>query len=155
MNLNKFTLKMQEALTSSQDIASSERAPEIHPLHLLSAIINQSDGLAKPLLQSLCENIQVLEDSVIKAINDLPKVSGTEAMPSIGSDLANVLKEAESEKTKMGDEYLSIEHVMLAFSSQSGLVKTILNQSSVDYDKLLAGLREVRGSQKVDSPDPE
>ena len=66
-----------------------------------------------------------------------------------------VLKEAESEKTKMGDEYLSIEHVMLAFSSQSGLVKTILNQSGVDYDKLLAGLREVRGSQKVDSPDPE
>ncbi len=155
MNLNKLTLKMQEALTSSQDIASSGRAPEIHPLHLLSAVINQSDGLAKPLLQSLCENVQDLENSVSKSINDLPKVSGSEAMPSISSDLANVLKEAESEKTKMGDEYLSIEHVMLAFCSQSGLVKTILNQSSVDYDKLLEGLREVRGSQKVDSPDPE
>ena len=65
------------------------------------------------------------------------------------------MKEADAEKAKMGDEYLSIEHVMLAFCSQNGLVKTILNQSGIDYDKLLVGLREVRGSQKVDTPDPE
>ena len=155
MNLNKLTLKMQEALTSSQDNASSLGSAEIHPLHLFSSVISQSDGLAKPLLQSVCDNIQDLEDSVNKAINDLPKVSGSEAMPTISSDLAKVLKEADAEKAKMGDEYLSIEHVMLAFCSQNGLVKTILNQFGIDYDKLLVGLREVRGSQKVDTPDPE
>ena len=155
MNLNKLTLKMQEALTTSQDNASSLGSAEIHPLHLFSSVISQSDGLAKPLLQSVCENIQDLEDSVNKAINDLPKVSGSEAMPTISSDLAKVLKEADAEKAKMGDEYLSIEHVMLAFCSQNGLVKTILNQSGIDYDKLLVGLSEVRGSQKVDTPDPE
>ena len=155
MNLNKLTLKMQEALTASQDNASSLGSAEIHPLHLFSSVISQSDGLAKPLLQSVCENVQDLEDSVNKAINDLPKVSGSEAMPTISSDLAKVLKEADAEKAKMGDEYLSIEHVMLAFCSQNGLVKTILNQFGIDYDKLLVGLREVRGSQKVDTPDPE
>ena len=155
MNLNKLTLKMQEALTTSQDNASSLGSTEIHPLHLFSSVISQSDGLAKPLLQSVCENVQDLEDSVNKAINDLPKVSGSEAMPTIRSDLAKVLKEADAEKAKMGDEYLSIEHVMLAFCSQNGLVKTILNQFGIDYDKLLVGLREVRGSQKVDTPDPE
>ena len=155
MNLNKLTLKMQEALTTSQDNASSLRSAEIHPLHLFSSVISQSDGLAKPLLQSMCENIQDLEDSVNKAVKDLTKVSGSEAMPTISSDLAKVLKEADAEKAKMGDEYLSIEHVMLAFCSQNGLVKTILNQFGIDYDKLLVGLREVRGSQKVDTPDPE
>ena len=155
MNLNKLTLKMQEALTTSQDNASSLGSVEIHPLHLFSSVISQSDGLAKPLLQSVCENVQDLEDSVNKAVNDLPKVSGSDAMPTISSDLAKVLKEADAEKAKMGDEYLSIEHVMLAFCSQNGLVKTILNQFGIDYDKLLVGLREVRGSQKVDTPDPE
>ena len=89
MNLNKLTLKMQEALTTSQDNASSLGSAEIHPLHLFSSVISQSDGLAKPLLQSVCENVQDLEDSVNKAVNDLPKVSGSDACLLYTSDAAD------------------------------------------------------------------
>ncbi|MEC8660035.1 MAG: ATP-dependent chaperone ClpB [Verrucomicrobiota bacterium] len=155
MNLNKLTSKMQEALAESQEKASFNKASEIHPLHLFHAIITQKEGIARPILQSLSVPFEDIDNEVSRSIETLPKVTGSVSTPSLGNDLLTVLKDSENEKNKMADEYLSVEHLLLSFCKLSGPVQDLLDQFNVDYEKLITEIMKLRGSQKVDSPDPE
>ena len=146
---------MQEALAESQEKASLNKASEIHPLHLFHAIITQKEGIARPILQSLSVPFDDIDNEVSRSIESLPKVTGSVSTPSLGNDLLTVLKDSENEKNKMADEYLSVEHLLLSFCKLSGPVQDLLDQFNVDYEKLITEIMKLRGSQKVDSPDPE
>ena len=146
---------MQEALAESQEKASFNKASEIHPLHLFHAIITQKEGIARPILQSLSVPFEDIDNEVSRSIESLPKVTGSVSTPSLGNDLLTVLKDSENEKNKMADEYLSVEHLLLSFCKLSGPVQDLLDQFNVDYEKLITEIMKLRGSQKVDSPDPE
>ena len=146
---------MQEALAESQENASLNKASEIHPLHLFHAIITQKEGIARPILQSLSVPFEDIDDEVSRSIESLPKVNGSVSTPSLGNDLLTILKDSENEKNKMADEYLSVEHLLLSFCKLSGPVQDLLGQFNVDYEKLITEIMQLRGSQKVDSPDPE
>ena len=146
---------MQEALAESQEKASFNKASEIHPLHLFHAIITQKEGIARPILQSLSVPFEDIDNEVSRSIESLPKVTGSVSAPSLGNDLLTVLKDSENEKNKMADEYLSVEHLLLSFCKLSGPVQDLLDQFNVDYEKLITEIMKLRGSQKVDSPDPE
>ena len=146
---------MQEALAESQEKASFNKASEIHPLHLFHAIITQKEGIARPILQSLSVPFEDIDNEVSRSIETLPKVTGSVSTPSLGNDLLTVLEDSENEKNKMADEYLSVEHLLLSFCKLSGPVQDLLDQFNVDYEKLITEIMKLRGSQKVDSPDPE
>ena len=146
---------MQEALAESQEKASFNKASEIHPLHLFHAIITQKEGIARPILQSLSVPFEDIDNEVSRSIESLPKVTGSVTTPSLGNDLLTVLKDSENEKNKMADDYLSVEHLLLSFCKLSGPVQDLLDQFNVDYEKLITEIMKLRGSQKVDSPDPE
>ena len=146
---------MQEALAESQEKASFNKASEIHPLHLFHAIISQKEGIARPVLQSLSVPFEDIDNEVSRSIESLPKVTGSVSTPSLGNDLLTVLEDSENEKNKMADEYLSVEHLLLSFCKLSGPVQDLLDQFNVDYEKLITEIMKLRGSQKVDSPDPE
>ena len=146
---------MQEALAESQEKASLNKASEIHPLHLFHAIITQKEGIARPILQSLSVPFEDIDNEVSRSIESLPKVTGSVSTPSLGNDLLTVLEDSENEKNKMADEYLSVEHLLLSFCKLSGPVQDLLDQFNVDYEKLITEIMKLRGSQKVDSPDPE
>lgn len=146
---------MQEALAESQEKASFNKASEIHPLHLFHAIISQKEGIARPVLQSLSVPFEDIDNEVSRSIESLPKVTGSVSTPSLGNDLLTVLKDSENEKNKMADDYLSVEHLLLSFCKLSGPVQDLLDQFNVDYEKLITEIMKLRGSQKVDSPDPE
>jgi len=146
---------MQEALAESQEKASFNKASEIHPLHLFHAIITQKEGIARPILQSLSVPFEDIDNEVSRSIESLPKVTGSVSTPSLGNDLLTVLEDSENEKNKMADDYLSVEHLLLSFCKLSGPVQDLLDQFNVDYEKLITEIMKLRGSQKVDSPDPE
>ena len=146
---------MQEALAESQEKASFNKASEIHPLHLFHAIITQKEGIARPILQSLSVPFEDIDNEVSRSIESLPKVTGSVSTPSLGNDLLTVLEDSENEKNTMADEYLSVEHLLLSFCKLSGPVQDLLDQFNVDYEKLITEIMKLRGSQKVDSPDPE
>lgn len=146
---------MQEALAESQEKASFNKASEIHPLHLFHAIITQKEGIARPILQSLSVPFEDIDNEVSRSIETLPKVTGSVSTPSLGNDLLTVLEDSENEKNKMADDYLSVEHLLLSFCKLSGPVQDLLDQFNVDYEKLITEIMKLRGSQKVDSPDPE
>lgn len=157
MQLDKLTIKSQEALQEAQRLAREENQQEISPIHLMLVVLGQSDGVALPLLEKLGVNIRSLERELREALERIPRVSGRMASPpSMGRDLQFVLDEALREADKLQDQYISVEHLMLAMTtSEAGQVSTILGRHGVDKDKLLKALVDVRGSHRVTDPNPE
>jgi ATP-dependent Clp protease ATP-binding subunit ClpB len=152
MQPDRFTVKSQEAVATAQQIASQRGNPEVAPAHLLLALLAQSDGLVVPILQKLSADTGAIRARAEALADELPKVSGaepTEARPS--SSLVAVLRQAESEMKKLGDEYISTEHILLALADSGSGVADVLP----DRGSLEKAVAEVRGPHKVTSPNPE
>ena len=155
MDLNKLTIKMQQSLAASQEMAVKEQHPEVTALHLLISILLQPKGVARPLIDRLGHNVADIERSALKSLSGLPQVTNDSGALAMSQDLRVVIECAESERTELGDDYLSVEHVILAMASIEGPVKTIFDKMGINREHILDALREVRGSQRVIDPDPE
>ena len=149
MQADRFTVKSQEAVAAAQELARTRRNPEIVPAHLLVALIEQLDGLVVPILQKLGADTATVVARANEAVAALPKLSGEDEEPRMSSNLAAVLRKAESEMAKFGDEYISTEHLLLALTDSS--VSDVLP----DRGSLEKATAEVRGPHKVTSPTPE
>jgi ATP-dependent Clp protease ATP-binding subunit ClpB len=154
MRPEKFTIKLREALNSALDSASKNDNPEITPEHFLLALVEQSDGLAKPLLEKLGVSISSLESRLREAIAKLAKVRGA-AQPQISQELRKILDGAEGEMAMLKDEFTSVEHFLLALMTTKCSAAKMLEQSGVTRDRLMQALVAVRGSQRVTDQDPE
>ncbi|MDJ0984497.1 MAG: ATP-dependent chaperone ClpB [Desulfobacterales bacterium] len=157
MRFDKFTIKSQELIQVAQSLASQHNNQQIEPEHLLAAMFDESDGIASAMLRKLGASPGEIAQKIKTAVDQLPKVSGsTTADVYISTRSQAVLEQAFSEATNMKDEYVSIEHILLAISEEKvGEAAKILTGSGVTRDSILQALREIRGKQRITDPNPE
>jgi ATP-dependent Clp protease ATP-binding subunit ClpB len=154
MNLNKLTVKAQEALQNAQQIASEHTNQTIEPLHLLSALLADADGLVRPVLAKAEVRTEYLAGKVQDAIAALPKVQGAGGT-NISNDTQKVIQDAMSEATKLGDEYVSTEHLLLGLVATKASAGQYLRDAGINRDMLLKVLKEIRGNRRVTGQNAE
>ncbi len=140
MDFNRLTLKSQEALAGAQELARRNGNPELTPDHLLIALLDQE--LPRTLVERAGQDVAALRAEAEARLAQQPTVSGGAAQPQASARLARLLDRAADELRELGDEYVSVEHLLLALEV-------------VPRDRLLEALRQVRGGQRVTSQDPE
>jgi ATP-dependent Clp protease ATP-binding subunit ClpB len=155
MRIDKFTQKMQEALQAAQDIASQSSHQEITNEHFLSALLDQSEGITRPLLEKIGVPIEQLRQGLMTELDRKPKVTGAAVDLRLSNELRSVLDGAEREMSKLKDEFTSAEHYMLALSAANVPAAKLLKDFGVTRDKLMQALQQVRGSQRVTDQNPE
>lgn len=157
MRLDKFTVKSGEALQAAQSLANEQGNSEISPEHLLVTLVQQEDGIVPPILQTIGTRPDTVAGLALKALEKLPRVSGSGAgQASISRNLAQTIDAAEKEADRLRDEYTSTEHLLLGLADQrNSEAGRILNQNGVTRDSILKALEQVRGSQRVTDQNPE
>jgi ATP-dependent Clp protease ATP-binding subunit ClpB len=156
---DKFTIKSQEAIQQANEIAAQHGNPELLPVHVLAALLKDSEGIVAPVLSKLGGNPARLETEVMQKIERLPKVSGGGAeQPHLSAAMQKVLDQAFKEADKFKDEYVSTEHLLLAIAGdkdKNNDARQILTAAGASYDAILKALTAVRGSQRVTDQNPE
>jgi ATP-dependent Clp protease ATP-binding subunit ClpB len=159
MDPNRFTEKTQEALQAAQSLAIRNGHQQVDVEHLLRALLSQEGGLAGSVLARAGASSDLLAKKLDEELDRLPKVTGPSGGPPdqihVTGRLNRLLTQAEDEAKRLKDEYLSVEHVLLAITDDKGPAGRLLAQSGVTRERLMQALREVRGSQRVTSPTPE
>jgi ATP-dependent Clp protease ATP-binding subunit ClpB len=155
-NTNRFTQKSQEAIIAAQNLAERNGNSQVEPEHLLLALLEQSEGVVPQVLSKMNVAVGALAEQVRAEINRLPRVSGAGAQITMSPRLRTVLVSAHDELAQFGDEFVSTEHLLLSILQHAGgAAQRLLQQAGVTRDALLQALREVRGTQRVTSPNPE
>jgi len=156
MRLDKFTVKAQEALQQAHAVASELGHQEIGAEHVLLALLDQADGIVSPLLQKLGAAPETVRADLERELDRLPKVSGVSGGEYLSQPLKRALDKAWNEAQRLKDEYVSTEHLLLAFSDDKdhGAGKA-LRAGGVTRDRVLQALRDVRGSARVTDQNPE
>jgi len=156
MQLDKLTVKSQEALSQAQSLASQRGQNAIEPAHLLRALLAQPEGTTVPVLQKIGASIEALQAQLDAELGRLPRVSGAAAQPRISDALGRALEAAFKEADQLKDEYVSTEHLLLGIAAQDrDPAGRALRTAGVTRDAILKALQEVRGSARVTDPDPE
>jgi ATP-dependent Clp protease ATP-binding subunit ClpB len=155
MNFEKFTIKAQEALSRAQAIASENGHQSIEDFHLMSAFLEQSEGIILPILSKLEVNTDDFAKKIEDIIKKYPKVTGQNVQIYIGSELNNILNAAFKEAQQLKDEFVSTEHILIAMSEGKGKVAELLRQLGVTRDRIYRILVEIRGSQRITDQNPE
>jgi ATP-dependent Clp protease ATP-binding subunit ClpB len=158
MDINRFTEKAQEALSAAQGKAIRASHQQVDVEHLLSALLEQERGLAASILTRAGAPVDVLKRRVEQELERLPRVSS----PSGGADqvyitarLNRLLTQAEDEAKRLKDQYLSVEHLLLAMLEDGGATGRLFKELGVTRDRVMQALQEIRGSQRVTSQNPE
>lgn len=160
MNPQNFTNKSQEALQRAANISHENGQPHVEPPHLFLALIEQEEGVVVSVMKKLNINLETLKTEIQSLINMLPKQFGAMSPGGFGQILMGqammyILQNAQDESKKMGDEYISVEHLLLAFLKNKNPISDYLIKNTATYDAVLRTLVQVRGNQKVDSLEPE
>ena len=158
MNLNRLTERSQDALREAQSLATRASNQGVDVEHLLLALLAQRDGIAVPLLQAAGVAPETLRTRLQQEVERLPKVSGPAARPDqiyVTQRLSQLLTRAEDEAQALKDEYVSVEHLLLAALADSGAAGRILRELKVTREAAMQALQTIRGSQRVTSQNPE
>jgi len=159
MNPQNFTVKSQEALARAQQISQEYNNPNLDPIHLLASLAEQEEGVPVLVFKKIGLNIGILKQQIDQDLNRIPKApspqQGGVGQILINQDMMNVLNESGKQAQKLKDDYVSTEHLLLAILEVNSPSKKLLNNLGIDYDQVLKVLASVRGTQKVDSPEPE
>jgi ATP-dependent Clp protease ATP-binding subunit ClpB len=155
LRFDKMTVKAQEALQQANDVAARHENQQIEPVHLLAALVSQTDGVVPPLLARLGIRTEALTQEIEREIARLPKVQGF-AQQHIGKPLNNVLERAFDEAERFKDEYVSTEHLFLALAGEErDPAGQLLKRQGATHEAILQALTGVRGNQRVTSQNPE
>ena len=153
---DKFTVKAQEAVQRASQLASEHGNPELLPLHLLAALLEDKEGIVPPVLEKIGIGPQAVLSQVYGEIDKLPKVSGAAAQPTLSNEVNKLLEQAFKEASNFKDEYVSTEHLLLAITHlKRDAAQQIMSQFGATSDAILKALTVVRGSQKVTDQNPE
>jgi ATP-dependent Clp protease ATP-binding subunit ClpB len=158
MDINRFTQKAQEAISSAQTKAARYGHQQVDVEHLLAPLLEQEGGLATSILTKAEINIDNLKRRVEQELERMPKVSGPGGAPDqiyITGRLNRLLAQAEDEAKKLKDEYVSIEHLLLAMTDDGGAAGRIFKEFGITREKLAQALKGIRGNQRVTSQNPE
>jgi len=151
---DKLTIKAQEAVANAQSLASERGHPEIDPVHLLAALVSETDGLIKPILERIGVNRSQLERIIEGELNHFPKVSGG-AQPQPSSSLMKVLEQSQREADTLRDDFISTEHLLLALAKVDSKARNILKLNGITDQEILQAMRAVRGTARVEDQNPE
>jgi len=158
MDINRLTQKAQEALGGAQSKAARYGHQQVDVEHLLSALLDQENGLATSILSKSGVNVDAFKRRVEQELERMPHVSGGGGGADqiyITGRLNRVLAQAEEEAKKIKDEYVSVEHLLLAMIDDSGTAGRVLKEFGITREKLSSGLKDIRGNQRVTSQNPE
>src|SRR5579872_919679 len=145
----KLTLKSQEAVQKAGEIAADNGNPELLPLHLLVALLEDKDGIVVPVLKRIGAGPEKLLSNATDEISRLPKVSGESAQPNMSSAFQKVMNLAFKQAENFKDEYVSAEHLLLALAQLGNdPAQRLLKPAGATHDAILQALTQVRGSQK-------
>ncbi len=151
----RLTLKAQEGFRDAGELARRRGNPVVNDAHLLAALLAQPEGVVQPLLQKLGFNVTALAAEVERELDRFPRQEGG-AEPSFSRELNRVFDRAEADASKLGDAYVSTEHLLLALAEEKGTtLRNLLTARHLSADDLRAALEEVRGSHRVTDQSPE
>jgi ATP-dependent Clp protease ATP-binding subunit ClpB len=154
MKFDKFTLKAQEALATAQQIAMAKSHTVLSPLHLLSAILSDSESVAIMILKKIGANVRRVQEMTETELNRLPQgKTGGQIMPDPA--LNQVVLDAQNRADQMGDEYLSVEHMFLSLASVESDAREVLSLNSVAPEQIQSALKDLRGGANVTDQNPE
>ncbi|MDP4726851.1 MAG: ATP-dependent chaperone ClpB [Desulfobacterales bacterium] len=155
MRYDKFTIKSQELIQNAQGLASHQKNPQLEPEHLMSAMLMETEGIAGAILQKMGVAPGQVASEINRAVESLPKVSQSDQV-YVSSQTQKVLDAAFAEAAKMKDQYVSIEHILLALCDEkNGETPRILHRHGINRDAILKVLIDIRGSQRITDPNPE
>src|ERR1700731_3815163 len=153
---DKFTVKAQEAVQRATELASEHGNPELLPIHLLAALLEDKEGIVAPVLEKIGIGPQAVLSDLYREIERLPKVSGEASQATLSNAANKLLEQAFKEAANFKDEYVSTEHLLLAITHlKQDAAQKILAQHGATNDAILKALISVRGSQKVTDQNPE
>ena len=156
-NFNRFTIRAQEALQNAQDLASRENQGELRPLHLLSALISDSQSLVQPMLARAGVNLSALSDEIQTELKKLPKILSGSAVGQLylSNELMQILDTAAKVALHQKDEFISCEHFLLAMLEVTTSIKGFLERFGLKRETALRALAQLRGSARVTDESPE
>ena len=153
---DKFTVKAQEAVQRANELTSEHGNPELMPVHLLAALVEDKEGIVPPVLEKIGIGAQAVLHETYREIEKLPKVSGGAAQAALSSAANQLLERAFKEADNFKDEYVSTEHLLLAITQlKSDAAQQILARQGATNDAILKALTSVRGSQRITDQNPE
>jgi ATP-dependent Clp protease ATP-binding subunit ClpB len=153
---DKFTLKAQEAIQRGNELASEHGNPELLPVHLLAALLEDKEGIVPPVLEKIGMGPQIVLNEIYQEIDRLPKVSGGAAQAALSSSANQLLDQAFKEASNFKDEYVSTEHLLLAITQlKRDAAQEVLARHGATHDAILKALTAVRGSQRITDQNPE
>jgi ATP-dependent Clp protease ATP-binding subunit ClpB len=152
---DKLTVKAQEAVQRAHGLAQDKGNAQMQPLHLLAALLNEQEGIVRPLIQKIGANIAQLEGIVDGEINRLPKVSGGAGEVGPSPAMRKVLDGGVNNAARMKDQFVSTEHLLLALTQVDDPAKRLLDMHGVEEQDVLNSLKSVRGGQQVTDQNPE
>src|SRR5262245_10778140 len=153
---NRFTRKTGEALQVAQTLAREHNHSQVTPEHLLAALVSQPEGVVLPVLERLGVPAKTVRDKVEESLRALPQVYGQTAQQAqLAPEAYRILEDADKERTGLDDDYLSTEHILLAMTEVTGGIGDLLRGLGVTHDAVLSALKDVRGSHRVTSENPE
>jgi len=151
---DKLTIKAQEAVAAAQNLATEKGHPEVDALHLLSALLRESEGVVQPIFNKIGVNRDQLSKMVEAELSRLPKTSGG-SQPQVNAGLRDVLETSARDASAMKDEFVSTEHLLVALTKGKTKAKQILELNGVREADILSALQTVRGSSRVTDQNPE
>ncbi|HEU4703197.1 MAG TPA: Clp protease N-terminal domain-containing protein, partial [Conexibacter sp.] len=155
MQLDRFTIKSQEAIQAALRLAEDRANPQATPEHLLAVLLEQSEGIVAPVLRKVGVDPVALRASVNAALDGLPRMTGPSGGSGPSDELIQVLRAAESEMRGLGDEYVSTEHLLLSLAGHNSKAGELLRDAGARREVLLQAISEVRGSHRVTDMNPE
>ncbi len=153
MNFDKFTIKSQEALQKSAEIATARQQQAIEPGHVLKAILETDENVSNYLFKKLTINETILNEKLEEIVNSYPKVSGSQ--PYLSTTTNAVLQNAEKELREFKDDYVAIEHLLLALLSTKDKVSSLMKDAGFEKSTLIKAIKELRGGAKVTDQNAE
>lgn len=153
MTFDKFTIKSQEALQKSAEIATAKQQQAIEPGHLLKAILETDENVSTYVFKKLNINANILETKLEELVNGYPKVSGQQAYLSAASN--NVLQQAEKELREFKDEFIAIEHLLLGLLNSKDKVAALMKDAGFEKSSLIKAIKELRGGASVTDQNAE
>jgi ATP-dependent Clp protease ATP-binding subunit ClpB len=154
MAIDQYTVRAQEAIAGAQTLAQRREQQIIEPAHLLVALLDAREGIVGPLLEKAGADLTALRSTANAVVDRLPVVRGA-GQQHASSAFRDVLQHAGREAERLGDEYISTEHLVLGLVGEKSSAQETLAAAGVSHDALLAGLQTVRGSHRVTDPNPE
>jgi ATP-dependent Clp protease ATP-binding subunit ClpB len=158
MDFNRFTEKLQEAIRAAQAIAVQHGNQQIDTEHLMLALLDQQGGLAPSILNKADIRVDAIRTRFQQEVDRMPKVSGSGGSPDqvyVTQRITKLLSQAEDEAKRLKDDYVSVEHVLLAATEDSGATGKLFREFGITRERLMRALQEVRGSQRVTTKNPE